>query len=298
MDQLPSADHGGASPLIDGHCHAWRTWPYAPLVPDPGLRGTVEQLLWEMDQSGVQKACLVAANIEKNLDNNAYVAKCVARHPERLYHFAHIDCHWEPTYQTDGAAKRLAALVRRFRPVGVTKYFGSEVTDWPLSQEGTAFFSEAERLGVILSLAARPGWQPQLREVARRFTGLSILLHHLGSFRSSNLPANEAFALIARTLENENVYVKLSGFHYGAARAWEFPQKEAIGFARRIHGITGGSKLCWGSDYPVIKRDRSFTYQQTIEMVRTHCTFLAPSDIPLVMGGTLSRLLNARRPTS
>src|SRR5215216_491670 len=39
--------------IVDSHCHAWRTWPYQPPVPGPTSRGTVEQLLWEMDQHGV-----------------------------------------------------------------------------------------------------------------------------------------------------------------------------------------------------------------------------------------------------
>jgi L-fuconolactonase len=282
-------------PLIDSHCHAWTVWPYEPPVPDPDHRGTVEQLLWEMDQSGVAAACLVAANIERNPENNAYIAACVQKHPGRLHHIAHIDCHWEPTYTADGAADRLSDLVERFRPAGITKYFGPEVTDWPLSGEGTAFFARAERLGLVVSLAARPSWQPQLREVARRFPTMPMLLHHLGSFRGGGQSADEAFSLMAPTLERDNVYVKLSGFHYGAARSWDVPQIEAIAFARRLHGVTGGRRLCWGSDYPVVKRDRSFTYQQTIEMVRTHCTFLAAPDLPFVMGGTLDALLRKRR---
>lgn len=282
-------------PLIDSHCHAWKVWPYEPSVPDPDHRGTVEQLLWEMDQSGVAAACLVAANIERNPDNNAYVAACVERYPGRLHHIAHIDCYWEPTYAADGAADRLSALVERFRPVGITKYFGPDVTDWPLSDEGTAFFARAERLGLVVSLAARPGWQPRLREVARRFPAMPILLHHLASFRGGGHSADEAFSLIAPTLEHDNVHVKLSGFHYGAERNWELPQAESVAFARRMHGVTGGRRLCWGSDYPVVKRDRSFTYQQTVEMVRTHCTFLAASDLPFVMGGTLDALLRNRR---
>jgi L-fuconolactonase len=295
MDPLPSDEPAERLPLIDSHCHAWTVWPYEPSVPDPEHRGSVDQLIWEMDQSGVSSACLVAANIERNPDNNAYIAACVQRYPDRLHHIAHIDCFWEPTYVAAGAADRLSDLVDRFRPVGITKYFGAEVTDWPVSDEGMAFFGRAERLGLIVSLAARPGWQPQLREVARRFPGLPILLHHLGSFRSPGTTIDQAFDVLAGTLEHENVYVKLSGFHYGAATSWNVPQVEAVAFARRIHDITGGRRLCWGSDYPVVKRDRSFTYQQTIEMVRTHCSFLSADDLPYVLGGTVHSLLQARR---
>ena len=220
---------------------------YDPAVPDPGQRGTVEQLLWEMDQSGVDQACIVAADIERNPDNNAYVAECVARHPGRLHHIAHIDCFWEPTYEVDGAVARLWRLSTGSNAAGVTRYFGAEVTDWPLSREGMAFFESRRAPRSHHDLAARPVWQPQLREVARRCPGLPILLHHLGSFRAGGIPANDAYELMAPTLEQDNIYVKLSGFHYGGARNWEFPQVEAAAFAGRIHAVTGGRRLCWGS---------------------------------------------------
>lgn len=285
-------------PMIDSHCHAWPVWPYEPPVPDETSRGTAEQLLWEMDQSGVAQACVVAANIERNPDNNAYVAAAVARHPDRLHHIAHIDCCWEPTYNTEGAADRLTALCERYRPAGVTRYFAAEVDDWPLSPAGLDFFARAEQLGLLMSLAVGPGWQPQIREIARRFPGLPILLHHLGAIRTSELSADEAFGLIAGTAEHDNVYIKVSGFHYGAARAWDFPQLETIALLERLFGVTGGRRLCWGSDYPVGKRDRSFTYQQTIECVRHYCGFLPAEDIPFVLGGTLDLLLRQRQRTS
>ena len=45
--------------IIDSHTHAWQYWPYEPPVPDHESRGKVEQLLWEMDRVGVDKAVLV-----------------------------------------------------------------------------------------------------------------------------------------------------------------------------------------------------------------------------------------------
>ena len=93
--------------IIDSHTHAWRRWPYQPPVPDPESRGIAEQLLWEMDRHGVDKAVLVCARIEHNPDNNDYVAECVRCYPERLVQFADVDCSWTKTYHIPGAASRL-----------------------------------------------------------------------------------------------------------------------------------------------------------------------------------------------
>ena len=41
--------------IIDCHTHAWDYWPYEPQVPNPESHGTVEKLLWEMDQNEVEQ---------------------------------------------------------------------------------------------------------------------------------------------------------------------------------------------------------------------------------------------------
>ena len=64
--------------IIDSHCHAWTTWPYDTTVPDPQHRGTIEQLLFEMDKEGVDRAVLICARIDHNPANNEYIARGVA----------------------------------------------------------------------------------------------------------------------------------------------------------------------------------------------------------------------------
>jgi Tat protein secretion system quality control protein TatD with DNase activity len=71
--------------IIDSHCHAWSYWPYQPAVPDPESRGTIQQLLHEMQLNQVDQALVVCAQIDHNPDNNAYIAAQVAMVPDRLY---------------------------------------------------------------------------------------------------------------------------------------------------------------------------------------------------------------------
>ena len=99
--------------IIDSHCHAWTRWPYQPPVPDDASHGRIEQLLHEMDVNGVDRAAVVCAEIERNPENNAYIAEQVARYPDRLYQIADVDSMWSPTYHRPGAAERLAAVVDR-----------------------------------------------------------------------------------------------------------------------------------------------------------------------------------------
>lgn len=292
---MHSAEQGAVLPLVDSHCHAWDYWPYDPPVPDPMTRGKIEQLIWEMDQSGVARACVVAANIELNPDNNRYVADAVARYPDRLHHIAHIDCAWEATYNAPGAADRLARLCDTFDPVGVTRYFDAKVDDWILSDEGLAFFAVAQERRLLMSISAGPAWHGRIAEIARRFPGMPILLHHIGAFHADVMTRDAAFAAMLPAITQPNVHVKISGFHYGAERFWDFPQHDTIAFVERLFDAVGARRMCWGSDYPVGRRDRGFTYPQTIECIRHHCVFLPAEDVPLVLGGTLDQLLRSRK---
>ena len=108
--------------IIDSHCHAWPRWPYQPPVPDDASRGAVEQLLWEMDRNGVDRAAIVCARIERNPDNNDYVAAAVARFPTRLHQFADADCRWSPDYHTAGAAGRSRGLPTTSSPTTIRRW--------------------------------------------------------------------------------------------------------------------------------------------------------------------------------
>jgi predicted TIM-barrel fold metal-dependent hydrolase len=273
--------------MIDSHTHAWETWPYQPLVPDAGSRGLVEQLLWEMDRCGVDRAVLVCARIDHNPGNNDYVAACVGRYPDRLVQFADVDCSWTETYHTPGAAARLREAAARYRLKGYTHYLKQD-TEWFESEEGLAFFQATADLKLIASLALGPEWQPALRRLARRFPTVPFLCHHLAGAKAG--PDGEAGVReILASAAVPNIHLKLSGFHYAAKVAWEYPYADAREVVRRLYEAFGPERLCWGSDYPVVRF--SMTYRQALEAFRTHCDFVPPAERGKILGDNLERLL-------
>ena len=190
-------------PLIDSHCHAWETWPYKPPVPDPESRGRVEQLLHEMDVNGVDQAVIVCAQIERNPENNAYVAEQVARFPDRLHQLVDLDSVWSSTHHAPGAADRLRAMATRWPIKGFTHYFGRDDDGaWLMSDEGLALFQTAADLGLIASLSCYPYQHPAIRRVAERFPSVPILCHHLGHVRADE-PA--PYAMLKEVLASARV---------------------------------------------------------------------------------------------
>jgi predicted TIM-barrel fold metal-dependent hydrolase len=277
--------------IIDSHCHAWRTWPYQPPVPDPTTRGTVEQLLFEMDQHGVERAVLVCARIDFNPDNNDYVAGCLKRFPERLYQFADVDCEWWPTHQAPGAADRLAAAVQTYNLRGFTHYVGRHDDGaWYLSDDGQAFFRMAADLNQIASLSLPARLQPVVRALATAFPSVPFLCHHMGGTRANEGPDSDALAEVLQSAAVPNIHIKLSGFHYVSPIPYAFPFPECRPIVQALYQAYGPERLHWGSDYPVVRR--ALTFQQSLEAVRLCRDIIPAGEMERILGDSLLTLLD------
>ena len=278
--------------IIDSHTHAWEFWPYEPPVPDHTSRGRAEQLLWEMDRNGVDQSVLVCARIDHNPGNNDFVRAAVQRHPDRLIQFADVDCSWSDTYHTPGAAQRLREAAERYELKGFTHYLKAD-TEWFTSDEGLAFFETAAELKLIASLALGTVWQPALRELAARFPTVPFLCHHMAGARVGD---DERVAEVCRSATVPNIHIKLSGFHYIAPVSWAYPYHETHGVVRALYEAYGADRLCWGSDYPVVRR--AMTHQHALEAFRTHCDFIPEADRARILGLSLQKLLAGAGPSA
>ncbi|MFN8619272.1 MAG: amidohydrolase family protein [Chloroflexota bacterium] len=284
--------------IVDSHCHAWTTWPYDTSVPDPHHRGTIERLLFEMDKEGVDKAVLICARIDHNPDDNDYVFEASKRWPDRIVQFPDIDSGWSPEYHTPGAVDRLQAAIDRWGIAGFTHYVNEHNDGWLLSDEGMAFFARAAEADLVASIAANGDWWADLRQVARAFPTLPILIHHQGMARAVDGPDSATLREVLACAAEPNIAVKASGFYYGSKDWAEYPYPEQRAIFRRIAEAFGPKRLAWGSDYPVSPWV-ACTFRQTLDVVRVHCAdFLSPEDLAWVMGDTMETLLRTRRPVA
>jgi L-fuconolactonase len=288
--------------IFDSHCHAWRAWPYDAAVPDADHRGSIESLLYEMDEHGVERAMVVCARIGddvgpawSNDDNNAYVDAAVRRFPDRLSMVADVDCSWRPEYHTAGAAARLQEAVDRYDLVGFTHYVRLPEDGWFDSDDGRAFFDVAAANHLLASIAAAPAWQPAIHRLAQRYPDLPILLHHQGELRLTSPDFESDLAVVVAGAAYPNIHIKASGFHYLTAPSWDYPYARA-----RAEVLTplldafGPRRLLWGSDFPAARWH--LTYTQSLEAFRSHAPLADHPDLERVLGGNLADLISTRRP--
>jgi L-fuconolactonase len=285
-DSVPDA----APAIIDSHTHAWRRWPYAPLVPDENSRGSVDQLLYEMDTHGIEQAVVVCAAIGGNPDNVDYVAFARDRHPGRLHVFADLDCTWSTTYHLPGSADRLRALDDCYPLTGFTHYVEEGNDGWLRSDEAENLFKVAADRHLLVSLAAGPAWQADLRVIAGRHPSVPVLCHHLGGVDAGEGLSSHGLAEVLASAAVPNLFLKASGLHYSSERSWDHPWPDAVAVLGRLFDAYGPHRLCWGSDFPA--STRFCTYRQSLEVLRQHCPFLGPQDCRLVLGETLRGLLS------
>lgn len=286
----------------DSHCHIWERWPYSPAVPDPTSRGTVEQLLKEMDDNEVQHSLIVCASIGGNPNNVAYADSVRARYPDRISLLADVDCVWHETYHKPGSADRLRGVSDRYNITGATHYLYDENDGWLNSDECDQFLSVARQRGLLVSLSLGPAWFDDLRKAALRHPDVTFLVHHLGQTHratgSTDVPSGLDRLLACAGAPN--VLIKVSGFYYHlqpmAEHGGEYPWPVAQDVFRQIYEAFGVARLLWGSDYPV---SRMFcTYRQSLDVLRRHCSFLSEDDRRQILGSNLQTLLASHEPRS
>lgn len=279
--------------IVDAHTHVWPRWPYDPAVPDAASRGSYENLMFQLDQNGVDQALVVSARIDRAEDNNEYGAEAVAANPGRLHQVVDIDSRWGPDYHRPGAADRLRVLLDEFDPVGISHYLAPEPDDWFDTEDAAAFFSQLGERRMLVSFAAPSVRVPEVRELAKRYPQITFLVNHLGVVTLHPGGVDDGLRLVLDDEELPNLLVKVSGYYYGSETPWDYPYLDRLPIVKAFYEHWGPARMVWASDWPSLLPHHS--YRQALQVLREHADFLSADDVDAIQGGTLARIL-AERP--
>lgn len=268
--------------IVDAHNHVLDV-PWALLAPDL-LAGQAEKFLHYMDANQVKRAVIVAVPEEYDPQNNQTVLKRAREHPDRFQVLANV--HLDRADALD-RVKELLASGDAKHLVGISHYLAA--TDEAAWMRPSALWDLIAQNRFAVNLSLRPPQHRKLRPLAKAYAATPFLISHLGSPTTRGEP-NPEWNEVLQSADAPNIYMKISGFAYATKSNWEYPYADVLPYIERIAKAFGAERMLWGSDYPPTMR--FMTYRQSLEMVRTHCSFLTEPQKALVLGGTAQRLFN------
>src|SRR6187551_673827 len=257
--------------IFDTHAHVLSAeierYPHSTLrggtrPPVPPMTFPVERLVAAMDAAGVARACLVQRATLYGYDNS-YMLRSVADHPERFRSVAVLDA------QDPAAPAALARLVREHGLAGlriVAPKLDEHDVDWLASDQAMELWAAAADhalpVAVILYRLNNDTGRAAMLRVARRFTGLPIVLDHCGVPHASTPETRWATSQgldytidpppgfgIAEALgefaELRHVHFKVTDINFERLEEAGYPPADFVG---RLAGLVGAERLIWGSD--------------------------------------------------
>ncbi len=202
---------------------------------------TFEQMIAEMDETGVDRSVLVQAATCYGYDNS-YVADAVAAFPDRLGGVFTIDA------VAADAPDKMRYWVRRGLS-GVRLFTkGSTMPDqatWFAEEAAFPFWETAGELGIPVCITMSWTAIDRLRMMLMRYPHVRVILDHLSRPPMDDHPVYAKAASFFALAEHPNLYLKIT-----PVNVMEIEQARAFDFLPKIVQAFGADRIAWGSNYP------------------------------------------------
>lgn len=265
---------------IDTHYHASPYW-WEP----------VEVFLFHMDRSDVDAGVLVQALGEYD---NAYLADCVRRYPDRLAAIGLVDL--------DGG--QVEQEMRRWFDAGLAG-FRMALPQESTLREPFVGWQTAGTLGAVVSVVGttRQLADPAFAQVVRTFPDVLVVIEHLGVLgrlvtaghggdNDVPQPPYTEYREVLALSENPNVYIKVTGFAEYMPRPRRFAGRAfdlatAPPFVDMCIEAFGADRMMVGTDPSSSVREG---YANVWRDVAEYLTRFSAAEQAAVLGGTAARL--------
>ena len=240
---------------------------------------TVEALIAAMDAAGVDKAAVVHSSTTYGFDNSYVVDGCNA-YADRLIAVGSVDV----------AAPDACAVIRDWVAKGLKGlriFTGGSTRDFdPTELENPAAFPAWEllgELGLAMCIQTGPIGLPQVTDLARRFSGVAIILDHLGRPDVRDGPPYADAAALFELAALPNVHLKLTPRIFGDVKQG---RASAETFFPQIVAAFGAQRCAWGSNFPTSPG----TMREIKATAEARLAALSDEDRAWIFGGTAARL--------
>jgi L-fuconolactonase len=295
--------------LFDTHAHVLSAdlerYPYSTLrggarLPVSPMVFPIEDLVRQMDSSGVDRACIVQRATIYGYDNR-YALDAAAAFPDRLVPVVVLDAQ-DPA--SPGLLKGLA---------GKHRLGGLRMVAPQLTEHDTAWLDSAEALGlwqaaadlalpvaVILYRRNNEAARAALLGIAKRFRNIPILIDHVGVPHASTpetrwavsqgldyvIPPPPDFGItesVAKFGELGHVHFKVTDINFDRLKDEHF---DNAAFVRVLADRFGAERLVWGSDVG----QSTAPFDVMINLVRSSAALLNDREREEFLGRTALRI--------
>lgn len=266
--------------IVDAHVHVWleeslrHPHHYVPGLSPPSS-APVEQLVTEMDNSGVSQAVLVQPAIYRF--DNSYLADCVRRYPGRFAGVGNIDVRAEAPAETLVYwVKERGIQGVRFAPL----LDELESTDSSLRHPAIReIWEQAARLGVPVCLLIAPSHIGEVEKLIRDYPEVTVIIDHLGRPDVSTLELSAALQPLLGLAQYSSVYVKISGLPVISGEP--YPYLDTFTLIEKVYERFGAQRMMWATDFPHILGQCG--YGKALDIMR-QLPFLTRKDREWILG--------------
>lgn len=279
--------------VVDTHMHVWTNdvarfpfaHPYDSNFKPPPVAGTVEMLLEEMNANAIDYTVLVQV-IYYGWDN-AYVAHCVKRHPQRFRAQGLID----PT--DPQVASKLEYWMREHRLTGMRfspiYYQGRD--EWLNSDSHHGLWKKAEELKAIFNFFIAANQLAKLESMLAKHSGVKVVIDHLARVDLTGSDPAREVAQLTRLARYPNVSVKVSELSI-VSPSKKYPYADTYSWVKRVYDAFGPDRLLWGTGFPGATRAQAGrpSLEEELALVRREISFFSASDRAKILGQNAARL--------
>ena len=268
--------------IVDSHLHIWvqqpNRYPWQPIGGyTPEDEAPVEKYLEIMDMEGVDRAVLVQPT-PYGWDNS-YLLDSAAAHPDRFRSVCLVD----PL--SEGASEKLADLVAKGVNGVRINWHLQPAEVWETNAHHLKLLECAQDLNVPVCLQLTPEYFWLARKIAIHYSGVKIVLDHLGRPNKGCSPDDALFQSLIKLSQYPNLYIKLSGMNYYSQEG--SPYSDTWSLLQTVNANFGSQRCLWGSDFPFV--NEHWTYSDLLLTLKTRLRFSA-EDLSWILGKT-ARLL-------
>lgn len=240
-------------PVIDIHPHIIAPDPVRyPEDPIGGTRSTwsterpasFEQLVEQMDMSGVKKAAIVQSSTVYGFDNS-YVADSIAQVTDRFAGVFSVDVRAPNVRATiDYWLSKPGMVGLRIFTTGSTLPGQAYPIDDPATYKA---WDQASEVGIPVCVQITPGAISELKQLLTRFPSAVVILDHFAKPDLHDGPPYEAARELFTLADYPNLYLKLTPRILQAARKGRATPQS---FFEEVVERFGADHIAWGSNYP------------------------------------------------